>query len=114
VGKVDDVIWLGNILLGDMAKQVPQNDLPALKTLVDSILQSPPDEDKLWPRYVELQKEMSEILFRGNVEKARHLSNCMRLAWDVERFAGFAWYALQMGIVERKQRERKSGGRGQT
>jgi hypothetical protein len=106
VGKSEDIILLGNILLNEMAKQVSQIDLLPLKKIIESILKSPPDEDILWPQYVTLQKELSEILFRGNVEKAKQLSTYISLAQDVEKFAGFAWFALQMGMEDGKQRNR--------
>ncbi|MFH1031449.1 MAG: hypothetical protein V1767_02635 [Chloroflexota bacterium] len=103
VGEKEDIIWLGNVLLREISKQLPKTDLPSLAIIVDSILESSPDDNILWSKYVQLDKELSDILCRGDIQKAKHLSQCLMLAYDVSRFAGFAWYALQILTVEKKR-----------
>jgi len=102
VGDRDDIIWLGNILLSEMINQISKSNLPDLVTIIESILQSSPDDDILWSRYVQLDRELSDILFRGDTERAKELSRCMQLAYDTSKFANFAWYALQMLTYRRK------------
>lgn len=104
VGKSEDIIKLGNLLLDEMAKQISLSQLQTLKNIIDSILKNSHNADTLWTYYVELQKELSDILYRSNVEKLKQLSKCMSLARDLEKFAGFAWYGLQMEMIERKQK----------
>jgi len=99
VGDKDIIIWLGNTLLAEFAKQISGSNILGLIKVVDSILQSSPDDENLWSKYVQLERELSDILFRGDVEKAAKLSQGLMLSYEVSKFAGFAWYALQMLIL---------------
>lgn len=104
VGDKEDIIWLGNTLLHEMRNQIPKSSLPTLVSIIDSIIQSSPDDDNLWSKYVQLDTELSNILFRGDIEKAKQLSQCMQLAHVVSKFANFAWYALQMLTFGKKHK----------
>ena len=104
VGAKEDIIWLGNVLLREMIDRIPKSTLPMLESTIDSILQSSPDVDNLWSNYVQLDKELSDILFRGDTNKAKHLSQCMTLAYDVSKFAAFASYALQILTYDNKRK----------
>jgi hypothetical protein len=104
IGDKDNIIWLGSTLLGEFAKQIPRSSVPSLAKVVDSILQSSPDDENLWSKYVQLDKELSDILFRGDIENAATLSEGLMLAYDVSKFANFAWYALQMLTISKKRK----------
>jgi hypothetical protein len=102
VGDKDDIIWLGNTLLTQMSDQISKSNLPTLVSIIDSILKTKPDDENLWSKYVQLDRELANILFRGDIEKAKRLSQGMMLAYDVRKFAEFAWYALQMLTYSKK------------
>ena len=102
VGERDDIVWLGKILLSEMANQTSIKNLPALSSAISLILSSDSDDETLWSKYVQLDSELNRILFRGNVEQAKKLSQCLTLAYNVSHFAGFAWYALQMLTYSKK------------
>jgi hypothetical protein len=103
VGDREDIIWLGNTLLSEMTQRISKKHLPNLASIIDSILGSDPDDNTLWSKYVQLDKELSDILFRGDTEKAKQLSECIQLAYEAAKFASFAWYALQLVAYIKKQ-----------
>ncbi|MBN2075510.1 MAG: hypothetical protein JW762_08165 [Dehalococcoidales bacterium] len=96
VGDKENIIWLGNTLLTEFLGHIPQDNLTALVSSIQSILHSGVDDDMLWSKYVNLDRELSDILFKDNTEKAKQLSSCIHLAYDVSKFSNFAWYALQI------------------
>jgi len=94
VGERDDIVWLGKILLGEMAKRLVTKKLEPLSLVVVSILNTKDDDEMLGWKYYELMEQLKGIFNQDDGGGVRDLAKAFDSAYLVRHFAEFAGYAL--------------------
>ena len=107
VGKRDDIVWLGKILLDEMAKRLVTRNLKTLSSVVVSILNTKDDDEMLGWKYYQLMEQLKGIFNQGDGEGVRDLAKDFDSAYLVRHFAEFAGYALTTFYHSHKQEKRR-------
>ncbi len=107
VGERDDIVWLGKILLGEMAKQLVTKNRKTLSSVVVSILNTKDDDEMLGWKYYQLMEQLKGIFNQDDGEGVKDLAKAFDLAYLVRHFAEFAGYALTMLYYSQKQKRHR-------
>jgi hypothetical protein len=103
VGKRDDIVWVGKMLLGEMAKRLVPKDPETLSSVLVSILNTRDDDEMLGWKYYQLMEQLKGILDQDDGAEVRHLVLDFHSAYLVRHFAEFAGYALTTLYHSHKQ-----------
>lgn len=105
VGERDDIVWLGKILLGEMARQLATKNLSTLLSVVESILDTKDDDEMLGWKYYQLMEEFKKIFHQDSGKGVKDLAEAFNLAYLLRHFTEFAGYALTMLYYSQKQKK---------
>lgn len=108
VGERDDIVWLGKILLGEMAKQPVTKKLENLSAVVESILNTKDDDEMLGWQYHKLVEQLKSIFNQDADEGIKDLVRAFNLVYLIRNFAEFAGYALTILYYSQKQKSASS------
>jgi hypothetical protein len=108
VGERDDIVWLGKILLGEMAKQPVTKKLENLSAVIESILNTKDNDEMLGWQYHKLVEQLKGIFNQDADKGLKDLVKSFNLVYLIRYFAEFAGYALVILYYSQKQKSASS------